>query len=325
VSGLTNGTPTFFAVEAVNAFGVDRSLEAYAIPHPSLSAPSGVAASAASGRIALSWAPVASARGYRVGRAPSGTSTPTDIVIAETTLDTVTDVNVPNGQNFNYFVTALDDAEFVGPTSSLTASARGAALFVRAATPSAGDIVLRARLIALGFDVTEKSDTQVVTSDTAGKDLVVVTETVTSGNVDGKFTNVTVPVLSTEPSLFDDLRMTGLSLGNDFGTTPGQTQVNFVDFTHPMAARLSGIRTVNTAAGTYAWGIPGSEALVIGRLTSSSTRATIFGYQPGTTMVGATAPGRRVGLFLDSHTAETFTADGRTLFDAAARWAAGLR
>jgi subtilisin family serine protease len=324
-SGLTNGVMSFFAVEGTNAFGVSRSLEAYALPSPTPSSVSGLAATAGNGSVALSWAAVANVRGYRVGRSAGSGSSATDIVAAETTLTNVTDVNVPNGQALRYYLTPLGGLDVTGPTVSFTVTPRGKALLVRAATPSAGDNVIRDRLVTLGFDVTEKSDTQLVTSDANGVDLVVVTETVTSGNVNTKLTNVPTPVLSMEPSILDDLGMTGLGLGTDFGTVGGQTQLNLVDVSHPMARLLSGVRTVNTTGGNYSFGIPGSEALLVGSIVPTPQRAGLFGYQTGSNMVNLSAPGRRVALFVDSLAAASLTTDGRSVFDAAVAWAAGNR
>jgi fibronectin type 3 domain-containing protein len=324
--GLTNGVPAYFAVEAVNASGVSRSLETYGIPRPDLVAPGGLSATASNGQVSLGWGAVANAVAYRVGRGDSASVAPSEIIAASSTLTAVIDGSVANGKSYRYFITPLGDAELTGPTVSFTVSPRGKVLFVRAATASAGDVVLRDRLVALGFDVTEKADNLLVTADANGQDLVVVTETVTSGNIGTKLTNVAVPVLSLEPSILDDLRMTGLSSGTDFGTTAGQTQVNVVDPSLPLAGRLlSGTRTANTSGGVYLWGVPGSEALVAARLLSSSTRAVSFGYQPSAPMVGLAAPARRTALFVDSVAAGSFTADGRALFDAAVSWTAGLR
>ena len=102
--------------------------------------------------------------------------------------------------------------------------------------------------------------------------------------------------------------------------------MSIIDPSLPLAAGLAaGTHTANTTGGTYLWGVAGSEAVVAARLISSATRATVFGYQPGTTMVGFVAPGRRTGLFIDSSAAASLTADGRALFDAVAKWTAGLR
>ena len=319
VTGLTDGTPAYFAVEAVNSFGFNRSLEAYAIPHVALATPGGLAASAENGAVALSWSAVPNARAYRVARSLSSGTTPTDTVIAETTLASVADLNVPNNVAYKYYVTALGDAELASGTATLNASAHGKILFVHAATASPGDLVLRDRMTALGFDVTEKSDAQLASSDAAGQDVVVVSETVTSGNVNTKLTNVAVPVLDMEPSLLDDLRMTSAST-SDYGTTGNQTQINLVDSTHPLSAFLSGVRTINTTGGTYLRGNPGGDVSVVGRLVSSGAPAGIFGYELGVQMASMPAPARRVGLFVDSITATSFTNEGKAIFDAAVSW-----
>ena len=52
---------------------------------------------------------------------------------------------------------------------------------------------------------------------------MLVSSTVTSGNVNTKFRTVVNPVLTWESTLFDDLGMTGTS-GTDFGTLSGQTR-----------------------------------------------------------------------------------------------------
>jgi hypothetical protein len=321
VTGLTNGTPVYFVVEGVNSFGATRSLEAYAIPAPALAPPTGLTATATNGQVALSWSAVANARAYSVTRAAGGAATPTDVVVAATTVPSVLDVNVPNGLAFKYFVTALGDDGVTSAATTVTATPSGTALYVRAATASAGDTVLINRIAALGYTVVQKADTALVTADATGKDLVVISETVASGNVDGKLTNVTTPILSMEPALYDDLKMAAAA----GPTTPGSTQVAIVDPSHPMAAGLSGLRTANTSGGTYGWVSPGGDVRVVATMPSFPTRATIFGYQSGSTMVGLIAPARRVGLFVDSLTAVSFTSDGQALFDATVRWTAGVR
>ena len=92
---------------------------------------------------------------------------------------------------------------------------------------------------------------------------------------------------------------------------------------HPLAGGLSGTVTVTDAAAVFTWGVPGSGAAVAARPVGSATRALIFGYEKGASMPGLVAPGRRVGFFLENTTAASLNANGRTLFDAAVRWASG--
>ena len=91
---------------------------------------------------------------------------------------------------------------------------------------------------------------------------------------------------------------------------------------HPLAAGLSGTVTVSSAA-TFTWGVPNANAVVVARPTSNATRASIFAYERGAGMVGLTAPGRRVGFFLQDTTGAALNPSGRALVDAALRWATG--
>ncbi|HXU81913.1 MAG TPA: S8 family peptidase [Polyangia bacterium] len=322
--GRPNGVAAFYVVEAVAPTGVTRSLEAFAVPGP-LTAPVGQTAGADSGngRLTLSWFPVPNARAYRVTRSIDGAPAPTEMVEKETFVPSIVDLNVANGPAYTYTITALGGPGVESTPATMTMGMTGQALLVRPATPTAGDLVLRDRLAALGFVVTEKADSALVSADATGKHVVVVSAAVASGNVGSKLTSVTVPVISMESLIYDDMKMTGTT-SNDFGSTASQTQLNLVDPSHPLAAGLSGVRTANTTPAPYGWGVPSAEAVVVGKLVATGTKPGLFAYQGGSSMVGLVAPARRVGLCLDNTAAASLTADGAALFDAAVRWAAGF-
>lgn len=85
----------------------------------------------------------------------------------------------------------------------------GPALFVVGnATLGPGDLALSQRLSGLGLTVTVKTAAAVTTADATGK-LVVISESVTSTDVNTKFRTTASPVLVMENALFDDLAMTG--------------------------------------------------------------------------------------------------------------------
>jgi glucose/arabinose dehydrogenase len=190
-------------------------------------------------------------------------------------------------------------------------------------TLTAGDAAVRARLLAGGHSVIVRTATAATTAHAAGMALVLVSSTVTSANVNTKFRAVVNPVLTWESNLFDDLGMTGLTSGTDFGTLTARTQVDIVTAAHPLAGGLAGRVTVTASAQTFSWGRPNGNAVVAARPAGDTTRAAIFGYERGAAMPGRTAPGRRVGFFLEDGTAAALSAAGATLFDAAVRWAAG--
>jgi hypothetical protein len=207
---------------------------------------------------------------------------------------------------------------------------RNALLVVGSATLNTGDTAVRTRLQNLGFTVTVKvagstTNTSVKATDADGKTLVVISSTVVPANVTNKLRNIPVPVINWEFDILDDMGMTGLVSGTDFGTSSTtQTQLNVSDPAHPMAAGLAGTQTVVTTATNFTWGKPNTNAARIAALTNDATRFVIFGYDAGTTMPGLDAPARRGALFLTDVTAASFNSNGGALFDAAVKWATDL-
>src|SRR6478735_1859111 len=198
----------------------------------------------------------------------------------------------------------------------------GSALFVVGNTAlSAADNVMSQRLQTLGFTVVVKSDTAGTTSDATGKSLVVISSTSTSGNVGTKFKSVAVPVLSWESGILDDMGMVASS--SNLGIATGQTRANIVAASSdPMSVGLSGSQQVVTTASTFSWGQPATQAVVVARLDTDATKAVLFRYEKGSTMVGLNAPERRVGVFLEDVTSSALNGAGQSLIDAAIRWAA---
>jgi hypothetical protein len=203
----------------------------------------------------------------------------------------------------------------------------GTALFVvgDATVLAAGDLALKARLEGLALQVTVKAAKQVVTGDATGKRLVVISATVGSGDVNTKFTNVAVPVVTAESAILDDLKMTKATAGTDFGVAKTQTKLGIlVSSTDAMAAGLTGTQTVTSATADFSWGKPATAAIKVAKLTSDATKIVLFRYEKGAQMVGITAPERRVALFLTDATAGILTSAGKALTDAALRWAGRL-
>jgi hypothetical protein len=215
--------------------------------------------------------------------------------------------------NSGVLATANIDRINVGPTPV-------ALLVTNSLTLGAGDTAVRSRLQSLGYSVIVKTAPSTVTGDATGKALVVVSSTVTSGDVNTKFRAVTVPVLTWESGIFDDMGMTG-GTANDLGTQPTQSQVSIVSATHPLAAGLSGVVSAVSPSSTFTWGSPNANAARVATIDGNPNRYTVFGYDAGAAMPGLAAPARRVGFFLGDHTAAALTPSGWQLFDSAARWA----
>ncbi|MBC8121537.1 MAG: hypothetical protein H7Y22_06840 [Gemmatimonadaceae bacterium] len=190
------------------------------------------------------------------------------------------------------------------------------------ASLGAADKAVYDRLTSQGYKVTVIEDNLASSSDAEGKALVIISATSSSSVVNNKFLDVAVPVMTWEAYIFDDLGMTSSS-STSLGAQTGQTQVTIVNSSQPMAAGLSGTKTIYTKSGSMTWGAPDSSAIKIATLNGNSSKVVIFGYEKGATMPGMEAPARRVGAFLDDIEAGSLNSDGWALFDAAVRWAKG--
>ena len=180
-----------------------------------------------------------------------------------------------------------------------------------------GDAAVNSSLQGLGFTVTLVDDGDCSSGDATGQDLVVISATVKARDVAATFRDVAVPVLLWEKDIYDDMDLT-----TALGTERKQTQVAIVDAGHAMAAGLSVTVTVLSSSDYTTWGTPTGEADVVATVPGYSTRAVLWGYETGAIMVYSfAAPARRVGVFLDSSSADKWTADGQDLFEAAVTWA----
>jgi regulation of enolase protein 1 (concanavalin A-like superfamily) len=208
------------------------------------------------------------------------------------------------------------------PTATPTPAAcyGKAILFVGSSVPlEARDQALVNRLTGQSHTVVARSQSDAQTSDAAGKDLVIISDSVTSTSVNTKFRDVIQPVMNWEPSLYDDMMMAGPTFGTDYGDQSSQTSLAILDPAHPLAAGLAGGPQTTNSAELYFWAAPGAEADKVAAISGDASRISIFAYEAGQAMVGMNAPGRRVGFF--NGYGGDFTANGWALFDAATTWA----
>jgi hypothetical protein len=188
------------------------------------------------------------------------------------------------------------------------------------------DAAIKARLETNGWQVTVVQAPASTTSSADGKQLIIISSTVASGDVAAKFRDSTVPALMWEQAVQDDFLMTLNVDGTDRGTQTGQTQINIVNTSHPLAAGLPlGILTATTNAVDYSYGLPNSNAVIIATMVDNPNRAVIYGYDKGAPLINGTpAPARRVLIFPSNNAFVDFTPDAVKLFDAAVQWASGI-
>jgi thermitase len=214
-----------------------------------------------------------------------------------------------NVVNMAYAMQQLPDFKF-----------KKALVVVGSTTLNTGDAAVKSNLERLGYAVTLKTGVAALATDATGKDLVVISSTINSTDVNTKFRNVTAPVIVWETWLFDDLGM--IDLQSNTGVFSSERYIN-INSTHPLAA---GIPIANgysaySSLDTMAVGLPAASAIKIATLNSNSSLAVIFAYDKGTQMVGMTAPGRRIAFMLGDTGAAKLDWAGSFLFNAAVTWA----
>ena len=222
--------------------------------------------------------------------------------------------------NYIFTAVATDNEGAVNWSGGTGATVTSPVLLVaNSTTLNSTELAVKARLEALYHTVTVKSAASAVTADATGKALVVISSTVTPSAVGTKFRTVTVPVLTWESGIYNNMGMTG-STNKDFGTKTSQTQVTITNSSHALASGFSGNVTTATS-GIFNWGKPNANASTVGIVVGDATKTLIFGYETGSVMPGLTAPARRVGFFMNDTTA--LNANGTALLDAAIRWGIG--
>lgn len=213
---------------------------------------------------------------------------------------------------------------FVQPTVSL---AQGCPvkkiLFVGSTVPlEARDEPLYIYLSVLDNIMTVRSAAAVQAADANGKDLIIISESAESFQVQTKLRDVAVPIITWEGWLQDDLQMTGPSEGVDYGENLRQQAIQIVNPAHPLAAGLKGVvKTVTNNRNKFHWGRPNGNATIVAVDVDNAQHAMIYAYKAGDLMVGQVAPARRV--FIHNATGPDLSIDGWWLFDAAVTWAVG--
>lgn len=330
---LTNGTTYYYVVKSSNIAG-DSSTTSNEFSIIPLAPPSSLNATLTGSppSVSLSWTAGAGATGYLIMRAPFAGTDYTEVV-GTATGTTFVDSNVMPGQLYGYQVVGTKAESQSLPSNEATITVTSApaptALFVvNNLTLPAADAALRDRLQMLGFVLTIRTASAVLHTEADGKKLVVISSTASASQVGTKFRTKAVPAIVMQSGSFASnmMGMTGgTTSGTHYGTATGQTTVNIVNSTHPLAGGLTSGNKTMSGSNTYAWGKPslsaGAQPIEIAKLiTGDIQRVAVFAYEAGTTMVGLSAPARRVGFFLAATNPTGLNANYWTLFDAAVNW-----
>ena len=184
---------------------------------------------------------------------------------------------------------------------SATATMGADILFVSSMDPNhmPGDDALKSFLEGLGHTVTyfdDDEDEATTEAAAAAADVVFISESVGSSQIETEITEIETPMIIGEPWAWDEM---GLTDGGGAGTDVASTDITIVDPGHYLAAELSGTVTVLTditsADGTarFGNGVAGSEARVIATATLSDgqTYDVIFVYEKGAALAVPPADG----------------------------------
>ena len=185
---------------------------------------------------------------------------------------------------------------------------------------NSGDMLIRNRLENQGYNVMVVDDNYVQTSDANGKDLILVSSTVASYNLGNMFKHSSIPFVTWEAWLYDDMDMVS---GSQYGSQDGVSQGVAVNANagHPILGSLSGTVNIYSQSTSANWGTAavGNDLLYI---PGHPTRCLVIAYDAGEEMGdGFHAPARRAGLFLRNESAQYLTNAGWGLFDRTIQWA----
>ena len=169
----------------------------------------------------------------------------------------------------------------------------------------------------------------------AAADLVWISESVGSGNVANKITEIATPMVVGEPYAWDEM---GMTLGTGTTTDVATTDITIVKPGHFLAAGLSGTVPVLTkiagSAGTaqFAHGRAGPEGTVIATATlaDGQTYDVILVYDKGAKLAVAPANGSpqvaadtRIGMFFHYYAHDVLNENAYALIKAAVRYSLG--
>ena len=137
---------------------------------------------------------------------------------------------------------------------------------------------------------------------------------------------VSTPVLTTAPGFLDELGMAGTGSSNQgAATNQSDVVITAAGQSHMLGGGFAAgnVAIASSATMSHGWGKPNSNAIVAATVVGDTTKATLFGYDTGATMVSGTAAARRVNYPLTLGLATAINDNGAQLFDAAVAWASG--
>ena len=200
---------------------------------------------------------------------------------------------------------ALADGKFVMITAGGTLNANEQAI---------SDFVT-----GMGFEVEVHSETEPHPVNLDEGSVVMVTESITSGNVLGGYNDVDNPVLVNEAWIWDDMGFTADgTMFKDVDTTIVIENPN-----HAITEGFAGELVITSEAVTFMSASEFKKDAQVLATVKSTGNAALAVYEKGAQTSVGTASARRVAMFLFDDTPLVLTEDGWTLVERSILWAVG--
>ncbi|MEM9035691.1 MAG: RHS repeat-associated core domain-containing protein [Actinomycetota bacterium] len=186
-----------------------------------------------------------------------------------------------------------------------------------------GDLAVHDHLEAAGYVVVEQEESAFTIANAETHDLVMISTTVDPTPLEAlPIEDLTVPVMLWEHNLFNDMLM---STANN-ALQSSEDTITIVDASHPLAGGYTGdVLVVDNDTHAMSRTNAPSGAIEAARVTGTSNKSSIWGYDTGDTLTDGTTtePARRVGWWWSANQPTDTNADGWALFDTAVDWLAG--
>ena len=191
-------------------------------------------------------------------------------------------------------------------------------VMISAADPPAGaDVMVIERLEGLGFEVESHSQNEQDPVDLTGVDAVVIGEALGSGNVTDGYKDVSIPVITIEAFVLDNM-----ALATDGTFNQDQdNMLNIVD-AHPIAGNLSGtVEIASAIADICSVGEVLGDVQIIAEIAANGHTALAIWEAGSNDADGNPIPARRAFAFLHANLTPLLNDDGWGLFDRSVLWA----
>ena len=180
---------------------------------------------------------------------------------------------------------------------------------------SAGEEAVKGRFETLGYSVGLADDDFIDSTTGSSAQLIMVSSSVSDVTVGATFRDAPVPVWMSKPWLFDDMGMTGPVGDLDYGSVKSSA-ISVDGAAGPLAGGIDGAVILTDSSMLISFGKPAGDSTVVANVAGL---ATTFVYEKGSTLAdGSQAAGCRLASSTFQDGPANFTADGWTLFDAAA-------